>query len=179
MKILVAADPDSPQKGHLEWPGNGLLSRTVACALGRSGITRNKKEGDGATPAGHFPLLRVLYRPDRIPAPKTGLPVFPIGPDDGWCDDPAHGAYNQPVSLPFPASHEQLWREDPVYDVIVVLDCNMNPAIPGKGSAIFLHVAREGLAPTAGCVALALPDLLALLETCAPGDQMEIRPACF
>ena len=165
MKILVAGN------GTLTWNG-----RTVRCALGRSGITGAKREGDGATPAGSFALLRILYRPDRINAPQTRLPVAPMAQGDGWCDDAAHPAYNQPVALPFAASHEKMWREDGLYDVVGILDYNLAPARPGLGSAIFLHVAREGHAPTAGCVALALPDLLALIADCAPGDILEITP---
>ena len=140
-----------------------FAGRAWRCALGRGGIRADKREGDGATPVGRFALRRLLYRADRLAAPPTALPVAPIGPHDGWCDDPAHPAYNRPVTLPFAASHERLWRDDAVYDVIVVLGHNDAPPAPGLGSAIFLHVARPDLAPTEGCVALALPDLLDLL----------------
>ena len=122
-----------------------------------------KVEGDGATPVGRFPLRRVLYRPDRLVAPGGALPTAPLCPDDGWCDDPRHADYNRPVRLPHPAGCEHLWRDDPVYDVIVVLGHNDDPPTPGRGSAIFLHVARADFSPTEGCVALALDDLLNLL----------------
>src|SRR5688500_2038441 len=95
--------------------------KTIRCALGRSGIVEVKREGDGATPAGCWPLRRVLYRPDRLPPPPTALPLSPIRPDDGWCDDPADEAYNRPVKLPYRASAEAIWRADDIYDVVVVL----------------------------------------------------------
>lgn len=146
--------------------GDGVLrcaGRAWRCALGRGGIRSDKREGDGATPVGRFALRRLLYRSDRLATPLTALPVATIGPQDGWCDDPAHPAYNRPVTLPFAASHERLWRDDALYDVIVVLGHNDAPPVPGLGSAIFLHVARPDYGPTEGCVALALPDLLDLL----------------
>lgn len=133
-------------------------------ALGRSGVSMQKHEGDGATPAGLLRLVRVLYRADRIKPPACMVPVEPIGPRDGWCDDVADAAYNKPVRLPCPASHEALWREDHVYDVIGVLDWNLAPIVTGRGSAIFFHVATADYAPTAGCVALSLPDVLAALK---------------
>jgi L,D-peptidoglycan transpeptidase YkuD (ErfK/YbiS/YcfS/YnhG family) len=149
----------------------------VRCALGRGGVRLDKREGDGATPAGGWPLRRVLYRPDRLAAPITALPVASLSPDDGWCDDPEHADYNRPVRLPFTASHEALWRDDAVYDVIVVLGHNDEPVVPGRGSAVFLHVAQPDYAPTAGCVALALPDLLALLRQCKAAARLVVHPA--
>lgn len=145
------------------------------CALGRAGVRARKREGDGATPAGAFPLRRVLYRADRLEPPQTALPVSAIGPGDGWSDDPADPLYNRPVARPHPFSHEALWREDGLYDVIVVIGHNDDPVVAGHGSAVFVHIAKPGYAPTAGCVALALPDLLALLRVCAPGDRLVIR----
>lgn len=151
-------------------------ARIYRCALGSRGIVGDKIEGDGGTPAGAFPLRRVLYRPDRLGRPVTSLPIEEITADQGWCDDPGHPDYNRRVSLPFSASHENLWREDAVYDVIVILGHNDNPAVPGKGSAIFMHVARPGYDPTEGCVAMALPDLLEVLAACGPGDAIHINP---
>lgn len=133
------------------------------CALGRSGITRDKHEGDGATPIGAHRLVGVLYRPDRIPRPVTGLPAAPIRQDDGWCDDPESRRYNRPVRLPYAASHEQLWRDDHLYDIVVVLDYNLAYPIQRRGSAIFLHLATPGLFPTAGCVAVNLETMRRLL----------------
>ena len=110
-----------------------------------------------------MPLLRVLYRADRLAAPKCAVPVEPIGPADGWCDDAADTAYNKPVRLPHAGRHEALWRTDGVYDVLGVLGWNIAPTRPGAGSAIFLHVVAADGGPTAGCIALALPDLLTAL----------------
>ncbi len=142
----------------LAWRG-----RRLRCALGRGGIGPTKREGDGATPAGALALRRLLYRADRIGPPPGALPREPIGAADGWCDDPAHADYNRQVTLPHPARCEQLWRNDHLYDLVGVLGWNDDPAQRGRGSAIFLHVARDDYAPTEGCVALALPDLLLLL----------------
>lgn len=168
MEIIV--HPDGRRKDHrLSWPGG-----TFRCALGRGGVRADKREGDGATPVGRFPLRRVLWRADRLPRPETGLPAAPIAPDDGWCDDPADPAYNRPVRIPFAASHEELWRADGVYDVIVVMGHNDDPVVPGQGSAVFLHVARPDWEPTAGCVALPLPDLLRLLKDCGPGSALTV-----
>ena len=145
---------------------DGLLrfrGETLRCALGAGGIRADKAEGDGATPTGLLPIRRILWRADRGPRPAAALPTEPIAPDDGWCDDPGHPDYNRPVRLPHPARHERLWREDAVYDVIGILGWNDAPVVRGRGSAIFLHVARPGFAPTEGCVALPEPDLRRLL----------------
>ncbi|MCU0839275.1 MAG: L,D-transpeptidase family protein [Rhodospirillales bacterium] len=151
--------------------------RRVRCAIGRGGLERHKREGDGATPVGRWPLRRVFYRPDRRAAPPlTALPVAVIGEADGWCDDPGDAAYNRPVRLPYPARHERLWRDDGLYDLFAVLGYNDDPPLPGLGSAIFLHVARAGFAPTEGCVALTLADLEALLAAAAPGDCLAVEP---
>ena len=149
--------------------GAGLRLRA---AFGRSGVTAQKREGDGATPAGLLRLTRVLYRADRLRPPVCAVPVEPIGPLDGWCDDVGDAAYNKPVRLPCPASHEALWRADHVYDVIGVLDWNFAPVVKGRGSAIFFHVATPDYAPTAGCVALALADVLAALSAGLSGIKV-------
>lgn len=140
--------------------GAGL---TLRAAHGRNGTTTQKREGDGATPVGRLRLVRVLYRADRLPPPRCAVPVEPLAPQDGWCDDPTDTAYNQPVRLPYPASHEALWRDDALYDIIGVLDWNLDPVTAGRGSAIFLHIATPDYAPTAGCVALDRADLQTLL----------------
>jgi L,D-peptidoglycan transpeptidase YkuD (ErfK/YbiS/YcfS/YnhG family) len=150
-----------------------LRDRTFRCALGRGGIRPGKEEGDGATPTGLLPLRRVLYRADRLTAPACAVPVEPIGPQDGWCDDPADPAYNRPVRLPYPGRHEALWRADHVYDIVGVLGWNDDPVLRGRGSAIFLHLARPDHAPTEGCVALDLPDLRALLAMGLSGILVE------
>jgi L,D-peptidoglycan transpeptidase YkuD (ErfK/YbiS/YcfS/YnhG family) len=151
--------------------------RKVRCALGPGGVApaAEKREGDGASPAGVWPIRLVLYRPDRGPAPRTALPAAAIEPDDGWCDDPDDPAYNRPVKLPYPASAEQMWREDHLYDLVVVLGHNDDPPAPGLGSAIFLHLASPDYAPTHGCIAVAREDLEALLVRAQPGDAVEIR----
>ena len=134
-----------------------------AAVLGRGGVRADKQEGDGATPVGLLKLRRVLYRADRVKLPQTSVPREPIAPADGWCDDIASRDYNRPVQLPHPARHESLWREDGVYDLIGVLGWNDAPVERSRGSAIFLHVMRPDRAPTEGCVALALPELQAVL----------------
>lgn len=150
-------------------------SLSFACALGRSGISRSKHEGDGATPAGTYPLREVCYRLDRLPSrPQTGLPIIATRPADGWCDDPADPAYNKPVQLPYPRSAEQLWREDGLYDVLAVIGYNDAPPVAGAGSAIFLHVMRPDGGPTSGCVALKLENLLTVLARCHPGTMIRI-----
>jgi len=147
--------------GQLQWQDH-----VVRCAIGRGGINNQKQEGDGRTPIGKFMLRRVFYRPDRLDKPTTSLTVMPLQLDMGWCDDPTHPAYNTLIYQPFSAGHEQLWRADTLYDVIVELGYNDDPIIPRHGSAIFLHVAHPQYQPTEGCVAITLTDLLTLLEHC-------------
>jgi L,D-peptidoglycan transpeptidase YkuD (ErfK/YbiS/YcfS/YnhG family) len=137
------------------------------CALGRGGLRANKAEGDGATPIGALPLRRVFYRADRVARPACLVPVEPLAPEDGWCDDPAHADYNRHIRLPHPARHEALWREDGLYDIIGVLGWNDAPVIRNRGSAIFLHLARPDLAPTDGCIALEERDIRAVLARLA------------
>jgi L,D-peptidoglycan transpeptidase YkuD (ErfK/YbiS/YcfS/YnhG family) len=160
--------------------GDGRLrlgQREVDCALGRGGLVEaaDKREGDGATPLGLWPIRRVLYRPDRVGPPRTVLPVVAIQPDDGWCDAPADPSYNRPVALPYPASCERMWREDALYDLVCVLAHNDDPAVPGLGSAIFLHLAKPDYAPTEGCVALARADLQDLLAMADERSALEVR----
>jgi L,D-peptidoglycan transpeptidase YkuD (ErfK/YbiS/YcfS/YnhG family) len=151
-----------------------MAGLVVPCVLGRSGISHLKREGDGATPAGTWPLRCVLYRPDRLPAPSTGLPLIALRPDDGWCDAPEDRAYNRPVRLPHPRSAEALWRADRLYDLVVVLGYNDRPAIAGRGSAVFLHLAAPDGGATAGCVAVRRSDLLRILVRCGPRTLMHI-----
>jgi len=136
-----------------------LGTETFRAAFGRGGIRIDKHEGDGATPAALLPLRKVLYRADRGAPPVCAVPVEAIAPTDGWCDDPGHPSYNQPVRLPLNARAEALWRDDAIYDIIGVLGWNDDPVKPGRGSAIFLHLARPDFSPTEGCVALAPDDL--------------------
>ena len=145
-----------------------------ACALGRSGWRAHKCEGDGATPMGRWRIRAIHYRPDRTPRPRTGYPARAIHPNDGWCDAPADRNYNRFVRHPYAASAERLWRRDGLYDLLAVLAYNEQPRIKGRGSAIFMHVARAGYAPTEGCVALALAHLARLIARLRPGAVIEI-----
>ena len=161
---LIEFSPD----GFLSWPGH-----RVRCALGKTGLTNDKREGDGATPIGNFPLRTLWYRDDRVD-PITQLSRFKIQPADGWCDDPADPAYNQPVKLPYSGRHEHLYRLDHLYDLVVPLGYNDAPVVAGRGSAIFLHVAKPDYAPTEGCLAIAPDDLLALLPGCSSETMVRI-----
>jgi L,D-peptidoglycan transpeptidase YkuD (ErfK/YbiS/YcfS/YnhG family) len=172
--LITVRAPRGATIGTLRFNGH-----TCPCGLGRSGIVDGKHEGDGGTPAGIYPLREIRYRPDRLAPPHSHLPVIATGPADGWCDDPADPAYNKPVRLPYPRSTETLWRDDSAYDLLAVIGYNDAPPVPGAGSAIFLHVARTrsdgSVVPTAGCVALAEPDLVTVLAACTPRTVIEIR----
>jgi L,D-peptidoglycan transpeptidase YkuD (ErfK/YbiS/YcfS/YnhG family) len=170
--MIFTAFATGQSQGEVVWQGH-----RVKAALGKGGLqpAANKREGDGASPIGAWPLRRVLYRPDKGPPPKTALPVDVIGREDGWCDAPLDPAYNRPVTLPHETSAERMWRDDGLYDLVVVLGHNDDPVIPGAGSAIFLHLAKPDYGPTEGCVALARADLQALLAEAGPGDVLEIR----
>lgn len=146
----------------------------IPCALGRTATTHAKREGDGASPVGRFRIIQAFYRADRLPRPRTLLRLRPIRPKDGWCDAPAHRAYNRPVTLPFAASHEVLWREDRLYDVVVDIDWNRGPIAKGRGSAIFLHLRRDDFEPTAGCVAVGRDRIARLLARIGPRTRIEI-----
>ena len=156
--------------GFLTWPGG-----SARAAIGRAGVTADKKEGDGATPAGDFPLVSGFYRADRMPAPRCGLPLRVLSPRDAWVDDPADAHYNRLVSLPYPAHTEPMWLDDAVYDLLVVVGYNMDPVVPGVGSAIFLHVARYDFSPTAGCIAVDREVLIHLMPHLGPGSRLTIR----
>ena len=162
-QITVSSRPREPHRGVLRC---GWLR--LPCALGRAGVTHVKREGDGATPAGRYSLLHLLFRRDRVPRPRAAAPVRPLRPDDGWCEDLSHGRYNCPVRLPRAGIHDRMWREDHLYDVVGILDWNVRPRVCGRGSAIFLHLARPGFLPTAGCIALSERDLARLLAASGP-----------
>lgn len=155
--------------------GVRFMGRVMPCTIGRSGITRRKREGDGATPAGVHRFVGLLYRADRIAA--TALPdwAVPIGPGDLWCDDPDHPDYNQLVQAPIAASHERLSRAGPMYDVVLLTDWNWPDARPKRGSAIFVHSWRRPGAPTAGCVALSQRDLLWVVNRLRPQSRLIVR----
>ena len=150
------------------------FGETVPCCIGRSGAipADAKREGDGATPLGLWPMRAAVLRPDRVAAPQTALPWRWIRPGDGWSDDPADPAYNRPVTLPHAFAAENLWKDHGAYDVIIVLGHNDSPPVPGLGSAIFLHCWRER--PTAGCVAVHRDVLIRWLPRLRPGDAVAI-----
>lgn len=147
------------------------------CSIGRGGYSKEKKEGDGATPVGKFNLREIFYRADRMAAPITGLPVKPIDQSDGWCDDPFDQNYNRMVRLPYAASHEELWRDDHLYDLIVVIGYNDDPVVKGKGSAIFMHVASANFTPTEGCIGLELAVLKSVVVRLTSGSVLVIADA--
>ena len=168
-RIAVRARAGHPTQGWLMADGQPL-----PVALGRSGIRANKREGDGVTPRGRFYPVRLWWRADRLPRPRTRLPVRAIRPDDGWCEDPRDRHYNQPVLVPAASGADRLARTDALYDLIIELDHNTRPRIAGRGSAVFVHIARPAFAPTAGCVALARPALQRLLARIGPDTAIEI-----
>jgi L,D-peptidoglycan transpeptidase YkuD (ErfK/YbiS/YcfS/YnhG family) len=167
--IRVYRSALDPSRGRLV---AGALS--LPCALGRGGVRRGKREGDGRSPAGRLAVLGGFYRADRLRRPRTLLALRPIRPDDGWCDDPRDRRYNRPVRRPYPASHEAMWRDDDLYDVVLDLAWNRGPIVRGRGSAIFLHLARGDFAPTAGCVAIPRSAVRRLLERIGPGTVIDI-----
>jgi L,D-peptidoglycan transpeptidase YkuD (ErfK/YbiS/YcfS/YnhG family) len=146
----------------------------IPCALGPAGIVRSKREGDGGTPAGTFRLLWAYYRPDRGRRPGGGVLMVPMRPDQGWCEESASPRYNRPVRLPVADCTDRMWRADSLYDVTFVLDQNFTRRAKGKGSAIFFHLARPGLTPTAGCVAIAPAAMRRLAPRLARGCVMTI-----
>ncbi|MEH2473066.1 L,D-peptidoglycan transpeptidase YkuD (ErfK/YbiS/YcfS/YnhG family) [Nitrobacteraceae bacterium AZCC 2161] len=168
--IRIRAAAGNPLRGWL------VTDRLILpVALGRGGIKANKREGDGATPRGTFHPLRLWWRADRHPRPRTLLPIRAITPTDGWCEDPADRHYNQPVRLERDSgAGDRLRRDDHLYDFIIEIDQNTRPRIAGRGSAVFLHLARPQFAPTAGCVAMTRPAMLHLLTRIGPRTKIVI-----
>ena len=146
----------------------------VPCALGPAGIVRLKREGDQGTPAGRFRLLWGYCRLDRARLPAGGVALKPMRPDQGWCEDPASPRYNRPVRLPAADATDRMWRHDHLYDVTFVLDQNFTRRAKGRGSAIFFHLAREGLTPTMGCVAISPADMRKLAPRLRRDAVMQI-----
>jgi L,D-peptidoglycan transpeptidase YkuD (ErfK/YbiS/YcfS/YnhG family) len=169
--LRVIRRPGRAQQGLLT-AGN----RVFRCALGRSGVRRSKREGDGATPAGCFALGRAYYRADRGPRPASRLVLKPLKPTDAWCDDPADRRYNRPLVRPanLPPSEETMWRRDRLYDVVIEIAYNERPRVRGRGSAIFIHLAKPGFLPTAGCVALKAADMRKLVSVIGPKTRVII-----
>lgn len=168
--IRIRAAAGNPRRGWLTAGG-----RTVPVALGRGGITADKREGDGGTPRGSFRPRQVWWRADRHPRPRTFLPIRVIGPEDAWCEDPASRHYNQPVRLERGRGGDRLRRDDHLYDFIVEIDHNTSPRIAGRGSAVFLHLARDNFGPTAGCVSMTKSAMLRLLARLGPGTRIVIE----
>ena len=155
--------------------GPGVDAR---CVFGKGGVraAADKREGDGASPIGVWRFREVFYRADRLNTPNTALPMRAIRADMGWCDASDDPHYNQLITKPFAPSHEDMMREDGLYDLVVPLGYNDDPAVPGLGSAIFLHCWRTPTTPTRGCVAIERDALLALVALIKPGDNLEIQP---
>ena len=156
----------------LGWASLG--ERRWRCVLGAGGVREDKVEGDAATPAGEFPLRHIFFRNDRLVLPRVRLPARPISERDGWCDDPRSPSYNRLVRIPNEWGHEKMWREDGLYDLVVVVGYNDDPPEGEWGSAIFLHVAREDLAPTRGCIAFARADLMELVALIGPETRLKV-----
>ena len=167
--ILVHAAAGDPRRGWLTSDG-----WTVPVALGRGGIIANKREGDGGTPKGIFRPRQLWWRADRHPRPRTLLPARAIRPDDGWCEDPLDRHYNQPIRLEGDRGGDRLQRDDHLYDFIVEIDHNSSPRIAGRGSAVFLHLARTDFSPTAGCVSMTRQAMLRLLQRLGPQTRIVI-----
>lgn len=153
-----------------------FLGKKFECAVGRNGTipALDKKEGDGKTPIGIYSLVEVWYRPDRTSF-ETALPLHKITGNDGWCDAPDDKNYNKPVKLPYPASHEVLYRTAHVYDIFAVINYNYPHPVSGRGSAIFFHIAQDEFTPTAGCVALKQEDLKYVLKHFSPSANFIIE----
>mgnify|MGYP000445182254 FL=1 len=174
MEILVTPTSENPSRGILKFG-----RKTYPCALGKTGVISQKVEGDDKSPTGKFALRSIYYRYDKLREPiYSQVPLMATLKEDGWCDDPGDKAYNKSVMLPYHASAERLWRDDDLYDVLVVLGYNDAPAVPGKGSAIFMHVARDlddrEYLGTEGCVSLNKDDLLEILPKLTPNTSLEI-----
>ncbi len=144
------------------------------CALGKSGIKKKRREGDFITPKGSYKLIKIYYRADKIQNLKTNLKKIKIKKNMAWCDDPKSNFYNKLINLPTKFGHEKLYRNDNLYDLIIILNYNMRPIIKNKGSAIFIHVAKRNYAPTQGCIALSKIHLRALLKNINKKEEIKI-----
>ena len=144
----------------------------VPCSIGRGGVTVDKREGDGATPRGRLEIIGCLYRPDRTICPAPW--AEPIRPGDLWSDDPEDESYNQLVRAPYAYSHEHMRRADPLYDLVLLTDWNWPNAVPGKGSAIFMHRWRKPGHPTEGCIAVSVPALRWIARLASPGTTIQV-----
>ena len=139
-------------------------SYKVKCAIGKRGIGLKKKEGDKITPKGKFKIKSILFRKDRIKSLKSNIKVKNITKNMGWCDDPKANSYNQLIKFPFMFSAEKLYRKENTYDIIIVLNYNIDPIVKNKGSAIFLHIARKNYQKTNGCIAIKKPHMKKIIK---------------
>ena len=144
------------------------------CALGKAGVNKKIKEGDNITPKGVFKITKIYYRSDKIKIIKTNIKKIKITKNMGWCDDPVSRFYNQQIKLPSKFSHEKLYRNDDLYDLIAVLNYNTNPIIRNKGSAIFMHVAKSSYKKTEGCIALKKDDLIKIVMQIKKNTKISI-----
>jgi L,D-peptidoglycan transpeptidase YkuD (ErfK/YbiS/YcfS/YnhG family) len=147
---------------------------TIPVALGRGGIRANKREGDGGTPRGVFHPRKLWWRADRHTRPRSFIAVHAIRPEDAWCEDPNDRHYNRAIRLTREEPGDRLTRKDHLYDFIVEIDHNTRPRIAGRGSAVFLHLARENFGPTAGCVSMTSSAMLHLLRRLGPRTRIVI-----
>ncbi len=175
MDLIVQTSDENATRGVLI-----CGTQRFECALGRTGVTTDKHEGDGKTPIGTYALREVFYRADRLPRPETAIPVRELTPTTGWSEDPARDDYNTEITVPAtgdaPAGVDRMTRDDHVYDITVIIGYNDDPPVKGRGSAIFMHVARPGYTPTAGCVALSESDLRSVLKHVTPESKIIILP---
>jgi L,D-peptidoglycan transpeptidase YkuD (ErfK/YbiS/YcfS/YnhG family) len=145
------------------------------CALGKAGVNKKIKEGDGITPKGVFKITKIYYRADKIKIIKTNIKKIKITKNMGWCDDPVSRFYNQQIRLPSKFSHEKLYRNDDLYDLIAVINYNTNPIIKNKGSAIFMHISKKSYKKTEGCIALKKKDLINILTKIKKNTKIKIN----
>jgi L,D-peptidoglycan transpeptidase YkuD (ErfK/YbiS/YcfS/YnhG family) len=168
--LWLRTRPGDRRQGWLSAGG-----RYIKVALGRSGIKANKREGDGATPAGRYRLVRLWWRPDRFPRPRTLLPVRRIDSLDGWCEEPSDRRYNRAIRISPGQPGDRLWRSDALYDLIIEIDHNQRPRVSGRGSGVFIHVARADLSPTAGCISLPISALRKVIARLGPRTRLTIH----
>lgn len=171
MKPLLAITLSSENGGYILTAGDAIYP----AAIGRNGLTQDKREGDGKTPIGSWPMREIFYRADRTQIPQSDFCSTIITPETGWCDDPEAAEYNRKIVLPFSASHEQLWRQDHAYDVIIPLGYNDDPPRPHQGSAIFFHILHDQKHFTEGCVAISHDDMQAILPRLTPDTIFTIK----
>ena len=169
-QLVIRSTGKTASKGRVQ-----VNHITYPCVIGKGGVGVKSREGDGITPVGCWKMAYFLYRADRIQKPHSLLSGFAIRPGDSWCDLVTSRHYNRPLAATLPGSSEALWRQDNLYDIVIVLDHNTRPAISGRGSAIFIHLSGSDNPYTQGCIALDRPDLLKILYSCGPQTKVQIN----